>query len=98
MNSNMKSILAFSVGFAGGWAARSLADSPQGVGVKLLEIAMSAKERVGRWASVERERLEDMVAEARSRTEPNISRLNGTGNGTSNSSGRSPRPVHPVNG
>lgn len=98
MTSNMKSILAFSVGFAGGWAARSLADSPQGVGVKLLEIAMNAKERIGRWAAVERERLEDMVAEARSRSEPNISKLNGARNGGSNGSGRTPRSVQPVNG
>jgi len=70
MASNFKSVLAFGVGFAGGWAARSLADSPQGVGVKLLEIAMNAKERFGRWAAVEQERLEDMLAEARSRVEP----------------------------
>jgi len=77
MTSNMKSVLAFGVGFVGGWAARSLADSPQGVGVKLLEVAMNTKERVGRWAAVERERLEDMLAEARSRAEPNISNLDG---------------------
>jgi hypothetical protein len=66
----MKSVLTFGLGFAGGWAARSLADSPQGVGVKLMEIAINAKERIGRWAAVERERLEDMMAEARSRAEP----------------------------
>ena len=79
MKSNVKSLLAFGAGFAGGWAARSLADSPQGVGVKLLEIAMNAKERVGRWAALERERLEDMVAEASSRrAEPEISRLTRT--------------------
>jgi len=82
MGSNMKSLLAFGVGFAGGWAARSLADSPQGVGVKLLETAMKAKERVGRWAAVERERLEDMVAEARARTEPTLSVPKGVANGT----------------
>lgn len=77
MSSNVKALLAFGAGFAGGWAARSLADSPQGVGVKLLELAMSAKERVGRWAALERERLEDMLAEARSRVEPDMSILNG---------------------
>ena len=69
----MKSVLTFGLGFAGGWAARSLADSPQGVGVKLMEIAINAKERVSRWAAVERERLEDMMAEARSKVEPNKS-------------------------
>lgn len=70
---NMKSVLVFGAGFAGGWAARSVADSPQGVGVKLLVIAMNAKERVGRWAAVERERLEDMMAEARTRVEADTS-------------------------
>jgi hypothetical protein len=58
--------LAIGIGFIGGWAARSLADSPQGAGVKLLEIAMIAKERASRWAAIEAERLEDMLAEARS--------------------------------
>ena len=62
---NLKTIAALGIGFAGGWAARSLSDSPQGVGVKLLEIGMKAKERVAHWASIERERMEDMVAEAR---------------------------------
>lgn len=81
-SNNLKSVLAFGVGFAGGWAARSLSDSPQGVGVKLLEIAMNAKERVGRWASVERERLEDMLAEARSKVEIEVPAPNGIKNGS----------------
>lgn len=67
--SNVKSVLLFGVGFVGGWAARSLADSPQGVGVKLLEIGLNAKDKVGRWARLEGERLEDMLAEARARIE-----------------------------
>ncbi len=73
MNSNIKSVLVFGAGFAGGWAARSLADSPQGVGVKLIEVALNAKERVGRWAALEGERLEDMLAEARARAEIEVS-------------------------
>ena len=67
---NMKSLLVFGVGFASGWGARSLADSPQGVGVKLLQVAINAKQRVGHWAATERERLEDMMAEARAKAEP----------------------------
>jgi hypothetical protein len=54
----------------GGWAIRSLSDTPEGAGVKLLEIGIKTKDRVGRWAAVEGERLEDMLAEARSRVEP----------------------------
>lgn len=77
---SMKSVLTFGLGFAGGWAARSLADSPQGVGVKLLEVAMNAKERVSRWAAIERERLEDMMAEAHARAKPGSSEANETTN------------------
>jgi len=65
----MRSFIGFVVGFGSGWAARSLADSPQGVGVKLLEVAYTAKDHLTRWAAVERERLEDMLAEARARAE-----------------------------
>lgn len=71
MTSSIKSILAFGAGFASGWGARSLADSPQGVGVELMQIAINAKERISAWAAVERERLEDMMAEARARVEAN---------------------------
>jgi hypothetical protein len=76
MGSSIKWLLALGVGLAGGWAARSLSDSPEGAGVKLLEIAIKAKEKVDRWAAVERERLDDMMAEARS----NISRENEAAN------------------
>ena len=81
MKSNIKWALALGVGLAGGWAARSLSDSPQGAGVKLLEIALKAKDRMARWAAVEGERLEDMLAEARSRAEPEVkTRPNGAAN------------------
>jgi hypothetical protein len=98
-------LLAVGVGFATGWAVRSLADSPQGAGVKLLEIALDAKERVGRWVAVEAERLEDMLAEARLKAEPDIPRPNkakaNNGSGDKDRSGnervnprrRGPRPV-----
>jgi hypothetical protein len=73
---NVKWLVALGAGIAGGWAARSLADTPEGAGVKLLEIAMKAKERIGQWAAIEGERLEDMLAEARSKVEPDVSRPN----------------------
>jgi len=77
----IKWILALGVGFAGGWAARSLGDSPQGAGVKLLELAMSLKEDVEHWLAVEREHLEDMLAEASANREPDISRRKRATNG-----------------
>ena len=73
---NIKWVLALGVGLVGGWAARSLSDSPEGAGVKLLEFGIKAKDQVDRWAAVERERLDDMMAEARS----NISRENEAAN------------------
>jgi len=80
MSSNTtKSILAFGLGFASGWGVRSLADSPQGVGVRLLEIAMHAKERIAKWAAAERERLEDMMAEARAKVDQEAAPTNGVG-------------------
>ena len=98
MKSNMKWLLALGVGLAGGWAARSLSDSPQGAGVKLLEVALKAKDRVARWAAIEGERLDDMLAEARSRVEPDVSRPNGATSksghkGHSGNGRRGPRPV-----
>jgi len=71
---SIKWVLAVGVGLVGGWAARSLADSPEGAGVKLLEIALKTKERVGRWAALEAERFDDMLAEARATSEPDVSR------------------------
>ncbi len=82
MVSSARSILAFGVGFVSGWAARSLADTPEGVGVKLLEIGITAKDRVGRWARLEGERLEDMMAEARSRVAEESSDTDGATNGS----------------
>jgi len=76
MGSSIKWALAIGAGIAGGWAIRSLADSPEGAGVKLLEMGIKAKDQVSSWAAVERERLDDMVAEAQA----NIARENAAAN------------------
>ena len=76
MGSSIKWVLALGAGVAGGWALRSLADSPEGAGVKLLEAGIKAKDQVSAWAAVERERLDDMLAEAHS----NIARENAAAN------------------
>jgi len=64
----MKTFVSFAVGFGAGWAVRSLADSPHGVGVKVMEAACRAKGHLDRWFAVERERIADMFAEARSKS------------------------------
>jgi len=66
MKSSIKWMFALGVGIVGGWAARSLSDSPEGAGVKLLELGIKAKDRLDGWVAVERERLDDMLAEAHS--------------------------------
>jgi hypothetical protein len=65
----MKSFFVFAFGFGAGWAVRSLADSPHGVGVKLAEVAHRAKGHVNKWAATERERIVDIIAEGRFRAE-----------------------------
>jgi len=83
-----KSLLTFGLGFVTGWGVRSLADSPQGVGIRLLEIAAHTKERITKWAAAERERLEDMMAEARAKVEQEAAQSNGVGaNGVSDGDG-----------
>src|SRR5208282_2120258 len=92
MLSSMKWILAFGAGVIGGWAARSLSDSPEGAGVKLLEAGLKAKDSVESWAAVERERLDDMVAEARS----NIARSEATNKPGQHGKAGSKRGAHVV--
>lgn len=64
----LKSLIIFAVGFGTGWAVRSIADSPHGVGVKVMEVACRTKDQMNKWFAVERERVADIMAEARSRS------------------------------
>jgi len=84
MGSSIKWLLALGIGVAGGWALRSLSDTPEGAGVKLLEMGIRAKNRLSSWAAIERERLDDMLAEAQSNISPQ--------SGTAGDSGRAQRP------
>jgi hypothetical protein len=67
----MGSLIGFVAGFATGWAARSIGESPHDVGVKLIEVAQKTKDRVEKWAAVEYERVTDMFAEAQARAAQN---------------------------
>jgi hypothetical protein len=77
----MRTLIAFVVGFGGGWAVRSLADSPHGVGVTLLRAGHDARERLARWLATEREHFEDLVAEARADVEPSAAQPRRQSNG-----------------
>ena len=64
------SVISFLAGVVTGWVARSIADTPQGVGVELLGVALTTKDRIVRWAALEKERFEDMMAEAKAKATP----------------------------
>jgi len=91
MGSSIKWVLAIGAGIAGGWAIRSLADSPEGAGVKLLEMGIKTKDRISGWAAVERERLDDMLAEARSNIEHEKAAANKPGRATATAMRRGAR-------
>jgi len=59
----------FLAGFASGWVVRSTVDSSRDVPVKLMSAIFGATERVRRSIAMERERLEDLVAEGRAHYE-----------------------------
>ncbi|MGH7282114.1 MAG: hypothetical protein ACRELY_11360 [Polyangiaceae bacterium] len=59
----------FLAGFASGWVVRSTVDSSRDVPVRILSAAFSLTDRVRRMVAMERERLEDLVAEGRARYE-----------------------------
>lgn len=76
----MGSLGMFIVGFASGWFVRSTVDSSRGAVVAGMSAAMLAFERVKRAVAIEREHLEDLVAEARSHYESKRARQATVGN------------------
>ena len=70
----MGSLGLFIVGFASGWFVRSTVDSSRGAVVSGVAAAMHAFERVKRAVAIEREHLEDLVAEARAKYESKAAR------------------------
>ena len=59
----------FLAGFASGWVVRSTVDSSRDVPVRIVSAAFGLTDRVRRMVAMERERLEDLVAEGRARYE-----------------------------
>jgi len=59
----------FVLGFAAGWAVRSTVDSSRSLVVGVVATAYGTAERVKRAIAMEREHLEDLVAEGRARFE-----------------------------
>ncbi len=61
--------LGFVAGFAGGWMARGQVDSSRAAVVSIVATYFRAVERVKRVVAIEREHLEDLVAEGRAKFE-----------------------------
>ncbi len=59
----------FVAGFASGWVARSAVDSSHELAVGVISVAYGAYERTKRIVAIEREHLEDLVAEGKARYE-----------------------------
>jgi hypothetical protein len=59
----------FMAGFASGWVVRSAVDSSHDLAVNLVSVAYGAYDRTKRLVAIEREHLEDLVAEGKARYE-----------------------------
>jgi hypothetical protein len=67
----------FAAGFASGWVARSSVDSSRGAVVAAVATYFKAIERLKRIVAIEREHLEDLVAEGRAKFEVDRARARG---------------------
>lgn len=68
----------FVAGFASGWVTRSAVDSSRDLAVSVIAAAYGAVEGTKRIVAVERERMEDLFAEAKARYESKRARARGT--------------------
>lgn len=59
----------FVAGFASGWVVRSAVDSTHDLAVNVVAVAYGAYDRTKRLVAIEREHLEDLVAEGKARYE-----------------------------
>lgn len=79
----METLGAFLSGVAAGWAMRSTVDSGRQVAVQAISFAHNVAERARRWVAIEREFVEDLLAEGkahyeRSRATPAPTRRTGS--------------------
>ncbi len=86
----MKGLGIFLAGFAGGWVVRSTVDSSRGLAVAGVSTVYGALERLRTVLAIEREHLEDLVAEGRTKHEAD--RLRG-GQSSTEADAPLPRPA-----
>ena len=75
----MKSLGIFLAGFASGWVVRSTVDSSRSLAVSGVSAAFGAVERVRRVLAIEKEHIEDLVAEGKAKHEARLGRAGRAG-------------------
>jgi len=70
----MELVGLFLAGFASGWAVRTTVDSSRSLAVRVISGFYSAVDRTSRAVGMEREHLEDLLAEARAKYEADRAR------------------------
>jgi len=70
----MEQFAYYVAGFASGWAVRTTVDSSRALAVKVLSGLYGVVDRAGRAFGMEREYLEDLLAEARAKYEADRAR------------------------
>ena len=94
----MKQLGIFLAGFASGWVVRSTVDSSRGLAVSGVSAVFGTLERVRRVLAIEKEHLEDLVAEGKAKheavhaTRRSVVTGTGAGNGSATSLPSSPTP------
>jgi hypothetical protein len=70
----MERVGYFLAGFASGWAVRTTVDTSRTLAVNVISRFYGAVDRAGRAVGMEREHLEDLLAEARAKYEADRAR------------------------
>jgi hypothetical protein len=65
----MLRLATFALGFTAGWVARGTTGTSRSAALTILAAALAAIDRIKRAAAIEKDRLEDLVAEARARAD-----------------------------
>jgi hypothetical protein len=68
----MKNLGIFLAGFASGWVVRSTVDSSRSLAVSGVSAVFGTLERVRRVLAIEKEHLEDLVAEGKAKHEASL--------------------------
>jgi hypothetical protein len=71
----MKNLGIFLAGFASGWVVRSTVDSSRSLAVSGVSAVFGTLERVRRVLAIEKEHLEDLVAEGKAKHEATLRRV-----------------------